>query len=372
MRCLHICNDFMGSEVHENLYRELSFLGLDQTIFYPLRKSKLAKFRNYQPEFSAEIIASEVLQKYHSIFFKKKIDFLYRHLIKKIHPEKLEIVHATTLLSDGAIALRLKKEFNLPYIVAVRATDIDGYFKFRPDLVPLAKEILKEATNIIFISKALENRFLSHKKIKAMVSSIKSKCLVINNGINEFWVQNQSPKNIQNNEAIKFLYVGSLVERKNVLKLIKSVLLLKKRKINCSLTIVGGGGELEKKARKLSNEHKPIINYLGPIYDKEVLLEIYRNHDFFALPSIIETFGLVYLEALSQGLPILYIKNQGVDGLFDFKIGEACQTDSIAEISSKLKSLIEQKENYEVNKIDFSRFSWKTIAPTYFEIYKNI
>ena len=46
-----------------------------------------------------------------------------------------------------------------------------------------------------------------------------------------------------------------------------------------------------------------------------------RSCSVFAMPSIFETFGLVYLEALSQNLPVVYTKGQGIDGMFDNTVG---------------------------------------------------
>ena len=49
---------------------------------------------------------------------------------------------------------------------------------------------------------------------------------------------------------------------------------------------------------------------------KDELLKEYRLNDIFVMPSKTETFGLVYAEAMSQGMPIIYTKNQGFDGQF--------------------------------------------------------
>jgi len=46
MRCLHICNDFLGSKVHEKLYMNLDNLNQEQTVFYPLWKNIIHKFKN--------------------------------------------------------------------------------------------------------------------------------------------------------------------------------------------------------------------------------------------------------------------------------------------------------------------------------------
>lgn len=50
---------------------------------------------------------------------------------------------------------------------------------------------------------------------------------------------------------------------------------------------------------------------------KKQLREAFSISDIFVMPSKPETFGLVYVEALSQGLPILYAKGEGFDGYFD-------------------------------------------------------
>ena len=50
--------------------------------------------------------------------------------------------------------------------------------------------------------------------------------------------------------------------------------------------------------------------------DKEEVIKYYNQSDIFVMPSLHETFGLVYAEALSQGLPIIYSQGQGIDGFF--------------------------------------------------------
>ena len=85
-----------------------------------------------------------------------------------------------------------------------------------------------------------------------------------------------------------------------------------------------------------------------------------------------ETFGLVYVEALSQGLPILYTKNQGIDGTFKNHIGEAAYPDSLDSIVEKLEKLLNDYEHYEIDKINFSQFNWEKIANSYFALYKDV
>ena len=235
-------------------------------------------------------------------------------------------------------------------------------------MIFLAKEILEQSSQIIFISNALKERFLNHPLIKKNKHKLNHKCLVINNGIDPYWLENRTEK--REIEPTKILYVGSLVKRKNATKLIHSVLNLRKSGLQCELTIVGEGGSLQKEVEQLASANYPIINYIGAVKDKTKLKEIYNNHHIFALPSNIETFGLVYIEALSQGIPVLYAKNQGIDGTFKEMVGEAIDFNNENGIETGLKKLVENYNSYELEKIDFTRFSWGDIAKTYLNLYK--
>lgn len=71
------------------------------------------------------------------------------------------------------------------------------------------------------------------------------------------------------------------------------------------------------------------------------------------MPSKAETFGLVYVEAMLQGLPILYTKNEGIDGFYEENIGEKVISTDMEEIQIKLLKLIENTNN-----ITFQLLSW--------------
>lgn len=64
-----------------------------------------------------------------------------------------------------------------------------------------------------------------------------------------------------------------------------------------------------------------------------------RSCSVFAMPSIFETFGLVYLEALSQNLPVVYTKGQGIDGMFDNTVGIGVDPLSVEEIKNAIKMI---------------------------------
>ena len=79
-------------------------------------------------------------------------------------------------------------------------------------------------------------------------------------------------------------------------------------------------------------------NYRGNAAE---LAKVMRQCAVFAMPSIYETFGLVYLEALSQNLPVIYTRGQGIDGLFDNTVGIGTDPKSVEEICFSIKSILE-------------------------------
>ena len=102
---------------------------------------------------------------------------------------------------------------------------------------------------------------------------------------------------------------------------------------------------------------------------------ILRQHSVFAVPSLHETFGLVYLEALSQNVPVLFTKKQGVDKMFDDEnnpVGISVDAKSIDSIADALKLLLIENKKFSNKQVDFNRFNWDNIAKTYLDDYREI
>lgn len=368
---LHITNDFNLTKVHKELYCQLDKLGLKQTIYIPLRtQSQIGKNHFPFSMVGSEYIYSKTLLLYHKLLFRSKIDFLYQDLVDKIDCSKITLTHATTLFSDGAIAYRLYKDFGIPYIVAVRNTDLNIYFKYRKNLIGLGKKILINAKKVVFISNSNRITFNKIKSLKEIDKIVKDKITVINNGIDDFWINNIKKFVNKNKNSYNFLYIGRFDKNKNVEMLIDA---LKKFKVShkktVKLSLIGGTGNRHNNVLdKLNGEDW--ITYYGAIYNKSELVKHYLANDFFAMISKTETFGLVYMEALSQGLPLLYTEDQGIDKTFAIKFGQAVKCNNINHIIAKIDELC--NDDYQsINNIDFEFFRWSKIALIYLKIYNE-
>src|SRR5690606_30401423 len=304
---LHITNDYSGSTVYMNLIKELDKRGLTQVIYNPIRDQ--GRIGNNKIEFlqnDSKIIYDYILNKYGDrIFYRYKIAKIVKNIEAKIDLSQVKLIHAHTWYSDGGVAYLLSKRYNIPYIVAVRSTDMAFFFRYQIFSREFGRKILFSAANIIHISKAYYDRFVNLLK-SSVIDRIKDKIKVVPNGIDDFWLNNMCQKK-ENDGKLSLIYVGSFVSRKNVKLIQKSVIFLnQKLGVNVFLNVVGDGGSDKKEVVEVCQQFPQYFKYHGAVRDKGHLLSLYRQCLFFIMPSINETFGLVYIEALSQGLPIIY------------------------------------------------------------------
>lgn len=370
MHVLHVSTDFGGSKVHVSLYKTLAKQGIAQTIYCPVRSAKEIG-RNAFDSNNTKIVYDYVIKPYHRYVYHIKRRTIFRSLQKKVSLEDVDLVHAATLFTDGGQAYKIYKKYHIPYVVAVRNTDINGFLNLLPNTWPAGRKILRNAKYIFFISKALMDKFCSHKVIRPILSEIKNKMMLIPNGIDDYYLDHMTH---QLQGGHKILYVGDFSSNKNVKRLCKAVLDLKQEGgfHDTTLTLVGGGKNSNNEVQTMIDTHPGVFLYLGPVYDKAKLCDIFKTHSVFAMPSIHETFGLVYLEALSQNLPIVYTKGQGIDGLFDDSVGIGVNPLSVIEIKNAIKTILNFKDQFSNNSIDFEQFHWSNIATRYKNLYKEI
>ena len=370
MKILNLCSYYCGSKVHSSLYRELDKLGLEQTIFVGCGVGAKIGTNSFEST-HAIFIYKCVLTAKHRIFYHLKIRLLYQCLRESISPIEYDLTQTANLFTDGALAYKLYRDYGVPYVVTVRNTDINEFLAIAPHTWPMAIKVLRNARKIVFISEAPKEKFCRHFLIKHLLPEIKEKFIVQPNGIDNYWLDNvwTGERNLSHN----IIYVGKFDVNKNVVRLIKAVLMLRKQIPDVHLHLVGGDGWREKDVLKLVEENKSVLTYHGKIFDKDKLKAVYRECSIFAMPSIHETFGLVYIEALTQGLSVLYTKDQGIDGLLDERVGEkvnALSTNSIADGLTKLLCNRSAYCSHEV--VDFESFRWSKIAERYKMIYAEI
>ena len=358
MRINHICGNY-GTKLYSILFSHIASYNTIQNICYPRNKHHvIANESIINMSLESPLILNDLTR----ISFMFKKHRLYKSFEQKIINFKPDLLHAHTLFSDGVLAYEIYKKYSIPYIVAVRSTDTNSVLKYKTWLKRLGSKIIDNAERVIFISP-----FLQSQVIEIYGQNILNKSLIISNGIdNVYFKQNLEPKIINKNPSL--LYVGNFIKRKNVLALTNFAI-----KYDYQLKIVGKGGKQEKTILSKAKTHKN-INYLGSLDNRKDLIHVYRNSDIFIMPSYNETFGLVYIEALSQGTPIIYSKRTGIDGFFkDGIIGYGVNPGNPVEWDNTIKRIIKNYAELSNSCINKSKeFNWDTIGKQYIELYNQI
>lgn len=376
LRILHIANYYIGAKVYKNLVSALDQKAIEQTIYTAFIGKKLVGANRPHLEVTnSKIIYRPILNIYTRLNYTYKAKKITEDILQHIPGEKFDVLHAHTLFSDGKIAYNLNKQFGTPYIVAVRNTDLNFFFRFFLHLRNQARNTLLSAQRIIFISEAYRKRLLAHPYFSDYRDELEVKSMVIPNGIDSYWLSNvvTEPRAGVQNPA-RLLYVGKISKGKNLLKLIKVVKMLNTNGTQCILHIAGAGsGKYYRAATELIKKYPDLLVYHGAVTDRASLLSLYRQSDLFVMPSRKETFGLVYVEALSQGIPVIYTRNEGIDGFFPPETGEAVNCDDEHDIGYCIKKILENYPAYhfEPEKIIHS-FNWSGIAEKYSDIYKSV
>lgn len=374
MKVLHICSDFSNQSIYNQLVTNLSLKGVGQEVYVPVRsKEEMGKYQNYDLK-NVNYKYSFILNKIDRVNYFGKINKVAKDVFKSFNLEKSDLIHAHFLFSDGGVAYKLNKKYNIPYIVAVRNTDVNVFFKYFFHLRSFALEILKNASQIVFLSPKYKQYTFENYIPKELHSEFLKKTIVVPNGVNQFWLDNIYRKdNFLKSEKIKFLYVGDFSKNKNIQISIKALNRIYKEGKNIEFVLVGGGGDYDEEIRKLASEHPKWIKLIERTNNLEDLKEIFRKGDIFLMPSKYETFGLVYIEAMSQGLPIVFSEGQGIDGFFKTgEVGFSVNPNDINGYIEKLYLIIENYTEISTNcSLNASQFSWLDISRNYVDIYKQ-
>ena len=108
-----------------------------------------------------------------------------------------------------------------------------------------------------------------------------------------------------------FLTVGRLIKCKNYQFLIDAFIKFKKENKNdYELVFAGDGSEKDNLISSIPEDLRNTIHFL-PFQDQDSLRTIYQKAEFFILPSLSETWGLVVNEAMATGLPVIASQNVG-------------------------------------------------------------
>lgn len=365
MRILHINRNYLGTALHQTMMEHLDKFEVDNSVFVPVCKNVPAVITP-----NANVCAAACLNSIDRFFFSLKQFKIVRAIEKNFEVSKFDVIHAYTLFTDGNAAMKLAKKYHKPYIVAVRNTDVNVFFAKLFYLRRRGIEIMRNAKKIIFLSEAYRKIVFEKYVPQKYSEELFAKTEIIPNGINDFWFENTPDNNKALDNPVKLIYAGAINKNKNIITTQKAMAILRNEGIDSVLTVIGKVEDERELALVKKDSH---TTYL-PAMPKESLIEQYRKNDIFIMPSFTETFGLVYVEAMSQGLPVIYSKGQGFDGQFEEGlVGYHCDSRDPKDVADAIVKICSNYFNLKKNcNIGYKRFSWNEICLKFLNVYREI
>ena len=286
------------------------------------------------------------------LMFKKNAKKALENLLEKVD---IDIIHGHYLFPAGAAAVEIGNAHNIKTYVTAHGSDMFELYKTQPLMRSTIKKVLKNADGVFAVSNALR-----HEIIATGVSGIADKTKLSWNSvdINKFSNNGNDSFKREYNLLDKpiVLFVGNLIKRKNVDSLLEA------KKIANSdyyLVIVGDGPLFKKLKKKVKEENIPDVIFTGSRNDVE---NIIPSCDMLILPSFSESFGLVLIEALACGKPVIGSDVGGITEIINKDVGLLVNPNRPPSIAKAIDTLVNDEDlryvlslNARNRAIDFSR-----------------
>jgi len=325
-------------KINENL--------LVYTYYYPLLKGILSPVINGVKRFSA-------LRK------------MYNKVFADLSPD---IVHVHVAYPAGLFALYLKKRKGLQYIIS----EHDGIYmpgydnhhipgRFEKKMVPV---IYKNAKEIHAVSKSLADALVDRKLAG-------TKPIVIPNVVNDSVFKYREK---ERTSTFRFIHISSLINQKNPEGMLRAVSLVKKKRNDFVLKIIGPAkAKFKQMVRDLSLEKEVI--FLGEIPYADVAGEL-SNSDAMVHFTRYETFGCVIAEALCCGIPVIVSDLDVTKELVTNGVNGLLVTESeIKDLAGKILYFMEsgfQINSKQVAQENQQKFNYDRVGKMFDDLYTSV
>jgi phosphatidylinositol alpha-mannosyltransferase len=288
-----------------------------------------------------KIITKEKFEIIH--FHEPAVPFLSWQLMNATQGVKIATFHSAF---QGGLYLSLFKEF-------VR---------------PLSKIFIQGIDGVIAVSSAAWDSWSDFLK--------KERDVIIPNGIDLNYFS--SSKTSRHKGKSEILFVGRLEGRKGILDLLKAFKILSKRNSKVFLKIVGWGPQGYQAKLFATANHLSRVKFAQYIPEKK-LLSYYHRADICCFPSLEgESFGVVLLEAMAMGKPLVVYANEGYrQVLKDYPWKKALVPPAdVHKLADALADLVRDKDLQlrlsEWGIKEVGKYSWEDVGLQILNYYKKI
>ena len=396
MKVLHISHVYpvpndrlLGLAMHRQIC-ELSRIGCEVRVIAPVPWRPFpAKYilRNWATYSYSDVPASDVLQGI-SVSYPKYTTFpkallfstsgrrMYsgiKRLVRAIRTDfPFDLIHAHMGLPDGYAGMILARDYGSRLVITIQATDIDISANRGARCLHALKTALNGANRIISPSPRLS---------RGLVGRFGISPATIGYGVDP---DEYCPDPYRNERLRKYkgrrvlLSVSRLTRSKGIELVLLALKQLISQHQKLDYIVIGDGPEKERLhdlVQTLGIQQR--VTFLGNLSHREVM-EYMGLCEVFCLPSWQETFGLVYVEAMLHGKPVVGCRGQGIDGLIvEGESGLLAEPRDVRSLINALEFLLDNNDvarriGEEGRKLVLENYTWEASARKCMKVYEEV
>jgi glycosyltransferase involved in cell wall biosynthesis len=292
------------------------------------------------------------------------------YAFKKIKKEFMPDIINAHSYKAGLIAYLIGKRYHIPIIVTEHTELTDPYRKGKKQMIknaltlPMGRFVLNHADAVIAVSGSLRD-YLMARGVRNRFEIAQN---VVNSEVFKF-----IPRNREDNVK-EVLFVGEISPRKGVGSLIEAFGIIARKRNDFVVNLVGyGSHEREYKKQVMERGLEAKVNFTGR-KDKKEVAEIMQRSDFFVLPSPYEPFGVVLIEAMACGKPVIATSSGGPPEFVNKEMGLLVPPGNPKALAEAIEYMLDHCDEYDSEKISSTikeRFSYKSIGKQLHDIYSK-
>jgi glycosyltransferase involved in cell wall biosynthesis len=284
-----------------------------------------------------------------------------------------DIILAHSAIWAGLAAAGINKEFNIPYII----TEHRSFFVFdkgdarsmiRSYYIPHLQEAYSLCRKLIIVSESMKSGLLE------LFPELGTKMEVIPNMVNGDYFN--LPEQARGKDPFIFLSAGRIAAVKGLDILIAAFGELMKKTDKKVLLRIAGRGEMREKLERQVNANglSEKVTFLGRVSRDNMVKEM-QGANCFVLSSSYEAFGVVLIEAMSTGLPVIATRSGGPESIIDEVCGYLVDTGETARLTEVMLMMINKYDKFHQGTIRervLQQYGSGIIAGKYLESFKHI
>ena len=281
-----------------------------------------------------------------------------------------DVIHAHCCVWAGYAAMRLSQKTGIPYVITEHAT----LFELHKDQISKSNEkyirqAFENAAKVICVSRAFA-KLISEYRTSGDIE-------VIGNVVD---FDRFKPGKNEPHHEMRFLTICYMNTKDQLMKKGMDILLKAWRefseKCDSAKLIIGGSGHAAQKAVEWCREYgiEQTVEFIGQL-SRDQVVEQMQACDVFVLPSRYETFGVVYIEAMACGKPVIAAANGGPDDFVKGFNGILIEPENEKALVEAMLYMARNREVYQPQRIaDFAteNFSGQAIAAQVASLYRQV